>query len=439
MIRNFDPIKERLAQKGNEWQFGSIGIDLAAIPVKDRAQYLPAGVLQFNNVMDTNGCASRMSLNILETKLDYFWDHGMHQNIKNWFEANGYRVNGKFALCDAFIEILSGTTKNGNSLKAPIDAIYKYGVIPAALLPLQDNMTWEQYMDPKRITQKYKDLGEEFNRRIQFNYEQVPLAKFKEALDADLLGVAGHAWPAPVDGIYPKNAGDFNHAFETYTGEIDIFDNYQPFNKRLAKDYAFFEWGYSLSITNQVPYPDETMTLFETLQKLGLLAFFAEALKRLINAPVAPPDVPVIPKPTPMPPVIETNAHKLYEIALLSIGKDLSTEVSNDVACAESVTRLVHEVYPDFPIIVGTAALYQALKADKRFKATLTPEPGCVVVSPTGMGKTAHGHTGILGEGDKIMSNGSSNGKWAQNYTVASWVAYFRTANGYPVYFFLPL
>src|SRR5207302_1592555 len=75
-ISTFDEHRERAEQTGDEWQFGSVPTDLAAVPLTARMTYLPAGVLQFNNLMDTDGCASRGPLNILETKLDYFYDHG---------------------------------------------------------------------------------------------------------------------------------------------------------------------------------------------------------------------------------------------------------------------------------------------------------------------------------------------------------------------------
>lgn len=282
MRPTFDEAKERAEQDGSEWQFGAVQTDLAAVPLNERQSYLPTGVLQFNNEMDTNGCASRGPNNILETKLDYFYDHGMHPAIKKWFDDNGYRVNGKFAICDAFIEILSGTTPTGNSLKAPLDALRKYGAIPAYMIPLKDNMTWAEYSDPSRITQAHKDLGAQFLRRITINYEQVPLSQFNEATTTDSLDVALAAWGAPVNGVYPKLTAPFNHVVDRFTNEIDAFDNYDPFIKRLAPDYIFFEWGYSISITQQNPYPDETLALFEVLQKYGLLSFFAEAWKRLM-------------------------------------------------------------------------------------------------------------------------------------------------------------
>ena len=282
-MNSFNEQKERDEQRGDEWAFGAIQTDLAAVPLTERIKYLPTGVVQFNDVMDTNGCVSRTFLNDLEEKLDYFYDNGMHPALKKWFDDKGYRVNGKFALCDAYIEILSGTTPTGNSLKAPLDAIRKYGVIPASMIPLENGMSWAQYMEPSRITNAHRDLGAEFLRRVTINYEKVMLSEFFNATTVDSLIVAVKAWSAPVDGVYPRIEGDFGHATLRISNEIDVFDTYIPFLKRLALDYRFFDWGYSLSITAQNPYPNETIALFEVLQKYGLLRFFAVAWERLMQ------------------------------------------------------------------------------------------------------------------------------------------------------------
>src|SRR3990167_1129591 len=330
-MKTFDEERERQEQLGNEWKYGVITTDLASIPVNLRQSYLPLGVLQFNNVMDTSGCASRGPLNILEAKLQYFYDNGMHPNLQKWFDDTGYRKNGKFALCDAFIEILSGTTPIGNSLKAPIVAISEHGVIPAHLLPLEDDMTWEQYMNPARIIKAHTDLGKEFMRRIQFNYEQVVLAQFNEAIRDDILDVALHAWSEPKNAVYPSIAGSFNHVVIRLDNEINIFDNYLPFVKKLALDYQFFDWAYSFSITRQNPFPDEVLTIFEVLQKYGLIRFFSAIMERLFadvtklppptppkppKISVVPPEQPKAPPPPPEPPKIVKliSSHKFHKI-----------------------------------------------------------------------------------------------------------------------------
>lgn len=440
-MQNFNPDLEREAQDGTEFKYGAVLTDLAAVPVQERLTYLPKGVLQFNNITDTQGCASRGPLNILETKLDYFYDHGMHPNIKQWFDDNGYRIEGKFALNDCFIEILSGTTQQGNSLKAPVDTVYRYGVIPAYLIPLKEGMTWEQYMDRNRITQSHLELGKQFIRRIGLAYEQVPLSQFADAVEDDLLDVALHAWLQPTNGVYPRTQGVFNHVVVKINNEIDAFDNYLPYIKRLAKDYIFFDWGYSLSVVRQTPYPDETITLFETLQKYGLLAFFARAIELLYatKPPVSPVEVPL--NTISITPTPETAAQRLAEEAKQFLGFDASPQnrAPQELSCAEGVVNIVNSCWPStLPTsIVSTAVLFETLKRSPRFKPTLNPIEGCIVVSPT-VG-TNIGHTGIYTEANVIASNDSRDGKFRENYTRELWRSYFVKKKGLKGFLFLPV
>lgn len=279
MRPTFNELRERVEQTGDEWKFGAIETDLALIPEGERTQWLPEGVLQYSPIMDSQGCASRAPLNILEAKFTYFYNKGMHPDLKNWLLNNGYVKHNRVLFDDNFIEILSGTTIRGNSLKAPLEAIRKNGLIPKTLS--MDGLSWEQYMNPSRITPAMTKLGAEFLRRFTINYEQT--GNFAEALKEDFLSVAGYAWPEPVDGVFPRVNNPVSHAFVNVNTNIDAFDNYVPFVKRLAKDYAFFQWGYSLAITNQNPYPDEQIALLEILTKFGLLRFFAEAWRRLVS------------------------------------------------------------------------------------------------------------------------------------------------------------
>ncbi len=444
MIRNFNEVKERNDQQGNEWQYGAIAVDLAAIPASERLTYLPKGVLQNNEYFDTNGCASRAPLNIYETKLDYFYDHGMHPALQQWCNDNGYRVNGKFALNDAFIEILSGTTKNGNSLKATVDAIRKYGVIPASMLePLESFTSWEEYMNPARITKECKKMGEEFMRRFTFNYEQVPLSRFPEALQDDLLDVAGYAWPKPKNGVYPATEGQFNHAFMCVDVEINAFDNYEPFVKLLDKKYKFFEWGYSFSITAQNPYPNETITLFETLKRLGLLAFFAEALSRLLQVKPEPmPPKPIEPVPPlhipvdePKPPVV-SKREELYNLAKKCLGKDIAA-TQNELGCAEAMSFILRGIGKILPKgeFLSTSLLDAWLQ--KNATRITEPLPGDIVMYATGTSTKGAEHGHVLVQGyHGLMSNNSLNGLWEQTHTTESAKTYYETKLGFPPHYY---
>jgi len=171
---------------------------------------------------------------------------------------------------------------------------------------------------------------------------------------------------------------------------------------------------------------------------LVIAAFRPETLP-----PVPPPDataptIPTVPPDTSLPRE-ETPAERLHEAALLMLGKDASPldTAPDDLACADSVSALLREVYPDFPTTVSTARLQERLLKDIRFKPTLEWKPGVIVISAT-EGPNI-GHTGICTEGERVMSNDSKTGKWQNNFSRASWVAYYKTKKGLAVKLFEPV
>lgn len=250
---------ERAHQDGTEWKFGALSQPcLAEIPQEERIPYLPKGEVQFTTRDDMMDCATRAPINILETKFTYLYQTNKLSAInRKWLEDNGYVEDGRAVFSDAFVAINSGTTRQGNSLKAPVDAIRKQGIIPKELLPLLPTMTWEEYHDPKRITQAFRDLGAEFARRFTINYEQVFDLHFADVLYNDTISVAGYAWTKPVNGEYPKSDNPPNHAFMAFkTPKYFIFDNYVDpvdgdFIKKLAPDYRFLEYGYRIFISRE--------------------------------------------------------------------------------------------------------------------------------------------------------------------------------------------
>lgn len=133
---------------------------------------------------------------------------------------------------------------------------------------------------------------------------------------------------------------------------------------------------------------------------------------------------------------------RLYATALSYLGLDASPfdEAPDDVGCADSVSRIIKSTFPEaLKGSVSTAELYKQLLASKSFKKVKEWRAGDIIISPTGMGKTGkikHGHTGIMGEGDEIMSNSSATGLWTTNYTIDTWIKRYRTLGGYPLYFF---
>lgn len=270
MKQNFDAARELAEQSPKDWKFGAQSEPgIVTIPESEREAYLPKGELQYDSKADFTDCASRSPVNHFEALFTYHYQHGMLEENKKWLDDNGYTVidpsfGRRVEFSDRFIAVLSGTTRGGNSLKAPLETIRTRGLIPKVLLPKEDWMAWEDYYNGTAITPQLIALGKEFLTRFKLNYEQVDRALFATAVKNDMLGVAAYAWPEPVKGVYPKVNGDrFNHAFLIFNlPKYQIFDNYYDdqrlgdFTKTLAPDYVFFEWGYRAYISKEMlPVP----------------------------------------------------------------------------------------------------------------------------------------------------------------------------------------
>jgi len=95
------------------------------------------------------------------------------------------------------------------------------------------------------------------------------------------------------------------------------------------------------------------------LTALGLMKKQAE-----IITPVFVSRETVLSEPTPL-----TNTEKLCRVAISYLGKDASPKdlASDGLGCAESISNIIHEVFPDFQSgILGTDSLKYALNKSPR-------------------------------------------------------------------------
>jgi hypothetical protein len=255
---------EKQQQSVEDWVFGAKPLICIAenIPPLEREECLPKGECQ--NIGDEKmDCATRGPLNLLETKFNWLIKNKKisAENIK-FFQDNGYIKNGKVEFSDRFNAILSGTTNEGNSLKAPLDSMRTHsdpkdniGIIPKSMLPQVFN--FNEYYDKSKITDEMRELGKEFLERFTINYEKVYENQMPELLEKDMLDVAGYAWPDPENGEYPRVDYQPNHCFMGVRKPMTyIFDNYidyvdGDFVKKLAENYNFMDYGYRITITEK--------------------------------------------------------------------------------------------------------------------------------------------------------------------------------------------
>lgn len=124
------------------------------------------------------------------------------------------------------------------------------------------------------------------------------------------------------------------------------------------------------------------------------------------------------------------------------LGKDATPkdEVPDDVACVASVAAILaptDHALPGSPTF--TPVLLQIVRAQTtKWRATLTPSSGCLIISPS-VSETNHGHCGIFLSSRRIASNNSATGIWEDNYSFENWVNYFKTKKGLHIYIFEPI
>lgn len=201
--------------------------------------FLPDGQIQRGRE-DWMNCATNAPCNLYESSFNYAIKNGLiSKEGLEWLKQKGYIRDGKFEVSNAFNSILSGTTRNGNSLKAPFESIRKDGLVPLSLLPDDKSMTWAQYHNTNRITQELRDLGQEFLKRFPLNYEKVMLADMDEYL--------GFKWKVfdsyeDVDGDHIKVlAPTYNILSYSYRGIINEVKKNEPPKEEKGDEMTFFK------------------------------------------------------------------------------------------------------------------------------------------------------------------------------------------------------
>lgn len=134
------------------------------------------------------------------------------------------------------------------------------------------------------------------------------------------------------------------------------------------------------------------------------------------------------------------NSKRLYAGAINALGKNWCK--NHAAGCAETVNNIYTHI---FGRSVGGGAstylMYDALRNTNRFIKVRDPLSGDIIISPSGYGNKSipHGHVGIVGEGEWIMSNDSDTGLFKRNFTFDSWFARYHDKGHYPVEYFRPL
>ena len=214
-------------------------------------QYLPSPETQKKAGIDMFACVTFSACNSVETQIDWMRAKGLlpQDAIDQLGRLGFWDANGKFNASDRFTAKMSGTTSLGNTLGEVWQSIRRDGLVPEADWPFIEGMSWEQYY--AEIPQELKDKAKEFLKIFNITYELVgfgnlnytPATEIRYHLKQAPLQIAAPVcWPwntsEPIQKCGVPNAGHATLLHKLIEAvEFDIYDHYDPYNKKLAWDY----------------------------------------------------------------------------------------------------------------------------------------------------------------------------------------------------------
>ena len=159
-------------------------------------------------------------------------------NIEEMIEINrGYeRINRS----DRFLNRMSGTGKNGNSMKRVLETRRTNGFVEESDWGWdRDDFTWNEYYS--NIPQNIKDKALINNKKYIFGYDSVWATRsmIVEALKYSPLYVGLYAWYKR--GMLYYSTGNPNHASTIISRDQFIcYDSYNPYIKHLSEDFKVY-------------------------------------------------------------------------------------------------------------------------------------------------------------------------------------------------------
>lgn len=335
-----------------------------------------------------------------------------------------------------FNALLSGGTPSGGDPLVGADSIRNDGLVTDSAMPFDTAITsWDDFHSWKGVSEtSVRAEGKAYRSKKKLNNEivfdrNVPLPQkqmlLRQALKASPVPLSVTAWYVNNDIYYKPEGLRDNHLVEAVyidsEGYTYIRDTYSPYLKKLDKNYNFdFAMRWEVQKRDTV----QELTTYRdilTVIRDWWLWFIRKGAVEAPKPPVIDPPVNEALKPDPKPQQpVKDRSEAVYAAAYSCLGRDLSKLAPDEQGCAESVSRILRLVYPDFPIITSTTALDAHLRNSPRFTAVQTPKKGYVTMFATRGGTI--GHVGIMGKRN-IMSNTSATGLFLANYDLTSWYA----------------
>ena len=305
---------------------------------------------------------------------------------------------------------LEGIRCPGVDPQITYENIRTYGLVDADVLPIPK--TYAEFIDTSAVTGSILAKGQNWLLNNEFKHEWLwnsrPLnymEVLEDAVRTSPIGISVDAWH--LQGDEYVSTGGNNHWCVLYKfedGHPWVFDTYDHSTKKLSKTH-------DIRLAKRI-----------WLQRKDIRGLTKQVslLTKLLNA--------LLMRKT------------LLQVCKENLGRDASPAdlAPDEVGCAETVTTILKQVYPETPILTGTYSLLDYLRNPKNgWKQIDHPEPEAIILCATGTGNgSIPGHTGFCDENLNIMSNDSKTGKFLTNYTLKTWRDRYVLKGDYKIYYF---
>ncbi len=243
----------------------------------DHTPYLPNGERQTGStaLFDTLSCVTFSATNDIETQGHWFIRESgrVPLGALAFLEKYGYLKGNELNFSDRFTAIMSGTTKNGNYLTKVAESMRKDGLIPEDMLPMGGN-SFEEYHDPKNITQELKNLAKEFLKYVRIRWQWVPydgsgeFTDFEKKKTHELLKHTPLQIGIPVPATHAVMMFYCDEKKEKY----GRFDHYKPFKRDESFNKPIhFAMQIVLDFVEDEPMPEKPTYLFTKELMYGIM------------------------------------------------------------------------------------------------------------------------------------------------------------------------
>ncbi len=362
-------------------------------------EYLPKFEKQrTDDNSETSACTVFASINQIETFIRMVY--GYEPNYSERFIYNLVPVN----------------PAHGADPQATHETIRANGLIDEQDLPMTHMLS--DYTDKSDITGSLRAKGQLWLKKHDYKHEwlwstgQRPenyIEVLRDALKTSPIAVSVSAWNK-VGDVYVSNQGSVNNHYCLLYAIDDegyplIYDTYEYNKKKLSKDH-------NIRRAKRIWIGEQTKSSMR--RHISLLELILNKLM---------------------------SKKTLLQVCQEALGTDASPEdaASDDVGCVDTVTTLLRLVRPETPHMLSTARFNEWLKDPKNgYEPVLDGiQSEDIIISPTTGAVT--GHVGIIMNDGLIGSNnsaGPNKGRFTQNYTMNSWMSYFRMKRKLSVYIY---